>query len=245
MTERCIPKAAIIAAFLFLSSGWSAIAVASVDISPVRLDLSNDRNKDTIRFGNGGDETKSYQVDVVNWSQSEGKSDEYTPSDDLLVVPPIFTLEPGEQQVVRIGLMRSADPDTELTYRIFFTELAPAQPDSATTSGVTMRLRLGIPVFVAPNTDSAPNLELVGSQRDRDEMFMRFRNTGKVHVKVNEVQYEAPGLADKTVTPAVFYVLPGQTASLPVSLPHGNAVGKVTLITDTAGKLEYDLQSSP
>jgi hypothetical protein len=74
---------------------------------------------------------------------------------------------------------------------------------------------------------------------------MRFRNTGNVHVKVIEVQYEAPGLAEKTISPAVFYVLPGQTASLPVSLPHGNAVGKVTLVTDTAGNLEYDLQSSP
>ena len=245
MTERYNRKAAVIAAFLFLSCAWPAYVVASVDISPVRLDLSDNRNKDTIRFGNGGDVTKSYQVDVVNWSQPEGESEEYSPSDDLLVVPPIFTLEPGEQQVVRIGLMRGADADTELSYRIFFTELAPAQPDSPTVTGVTMRLRLGVPVFVAPSRESLPNLEHIGSERQLDELFMRFRNTGNVHVKVNEVQYEAPGLADKTISPAVFYVLPGQTASLPVSLPHGNAVGKVTLVTDTAGNLEYDLQSSP
>lgn len=244
MTERNTGKAALVAAFLFLAIGWVATGHASVSVSPVRLDLSASHSKDIVTIGNGGTVTKSYEAGVSAWSQAEGSGDAYTPSDDVLVVPPIFTLEPGEQQTVRVGLMRGPDADTELAYRVFFTELAPPQPEARQESGVSMRLRIGVPLFVAPAGEASAGIELVGSERNNDTLFMKFRNTGNVHVKVNEIQYEAPGLAEKTTAAMVFYLLPGQTGSLPITLPQGNAVGTVTLITDTAGNLEYDLQAS-
>jgi len=245
MTERNTGKAALAAAFLFVTCTWATTIQASVSVSPVRLDLDAAHSRDVITIGNGGTEAKSYEAGVSAWSQSADSGDTYTPSDDVLVVPPIFTLQPGEQQTVRVGLMRNPDVDTELAYRVFFTELPPPQPEAPQQSGVTMRLRLGVPLFVAPVKGVSPGLKVTGSERNGDVLFMHFLNTGNVHVKVNEVQYEAPGLAEKTSTAAVFYILPGQTGTLPISLPHGNAVGTVTLITDTAGSLEYDLQASP
>lgn len=240
-----LTRAARFAALFLFAAGWSLFARASVSISPVRVDFDASQRMEIIRFGNGGAETRSYQVDVVSWSQSGVRGDVHDPTDDVLAVPPVFTLEPGQQQVIRVGLLREPDPATELAYRVFITELAPPQEEKPEGAGVAMRLRVGVPVFVAPSAGPSAQLDLVGSERDGETLLMQFRNAGNVHVKISEIQYEAPGLADARIEPAMLYVLPGQSGSLPVALPYGNAVGTVTLVTDTAGNLEYDLRANP
>jgi len=72
-------------------------------------------------------------------------------------------------------------------------------------------------------------------------MFMELRNTGNVHVKVNEVRYQAPTSLDKEVSQAVFYLHPGKTGFLPLEIPGQIVGGTVELSTDTAGTLEYAL----
>jgi len=242
MTERYRGKAARVAAFLFLLAG---VAEAAVDISPVRLDLGDGHSRDILRFGNQGAVTQSYEVEVMRWTQSVDGRDEYEPTDDLIAVPPVFTLEPGETQVIRVGMLGSASPDREMAYRIFITELAPPQPDEPTSSGVSMRLRLGVPVFVAPSGESLASIEWTGVERDGDRMYLGLRNAGNVHVKVTEVKHVAPEMQEESTQPALLYLLPGHDGRVAVDLPQGNAVGSILLETDTAGTLEYALRTAP
>ena len=239
--ERYTGKAAGFAAFLLFCTGYPIVASAAVDISPVVVEMSEQQDKQVVRISNSGEDAKSFQVDVVAWSQSDEEREIYAPTEELLAVPPLFTLQPGAQQVVRIGLMRSADADQELSYRVFFTELEPPQPDEEVTSGINVRLRFGIPVFVAPLAPVSPNIEFVELQTIDDNMFMKLRNTGNVHVKVNEVRYQAPTSLDKEVSQAVFYLHPGKTGFLPLEIPGQIVGGTVELSTDTAGILEYAL----
>lgn len=238
-------KAARVAAFLFLLACNAGPADASVDISPVRLDLSASHSRDILHFGNKGSEIKSYEVEVLRWTQSGDGVDVYEPTEDLLAVPPVFTLEPDQEQVIRVGLLAGSDPDAETAYRVFITELAPPQPDKPAGTGVVMRLRLGVPVFVAPAGEAKPGIEWTGVERDGQMLYLGLKNSGNVHVKISEIRHLAPEMQEETRTPAVLYLLPGNAGRISIDLPQGNAVGTVMLETDTAGTLEYALRASP
>jgi fimbrial chaperone protein len=245
MTERYLWKAAIYAAFLFIFGIYASTAIASISVSPVRLDLSDDHDKGVVRISNQEETSKSYQVEVVAWSQTDERREVYAPTDALLAVPPLFSLEPGEEQLVRIGMIEGADPTTEKSYRVFITEIAPPQPDQQATSGVSMRLQIGIPVFVAPTTVPFSTFELIGSKQIGNQLFLQFHNTGNVHVKVSEVHYRASDGAEPVVSPAAMYLLAGQKGYVPVYLPDGMALGNVTIVTDSLGTLEYELPVAP
>lgn len=108
-----------------------------------------------------------------------------------------------------------------------------------------MRLRLGVPVFVAPSGEVSARIEWTGTERSGDTLFLGLKNSGNVHVKVTEIRHLAPEMQEASVQPALLYLLPGQLGRVQVELPQGNAVGTVILETDTAGTLEYALRTSP
>lgn len=243
MTERYIWKAVHCAAFLFISGLFSA-AWAQVAISPIRVDLDDDNNKDVILVTSQAATTRSYEVEVVAWSQTDERREIYSPTEEILAVPPLFTLEPGEEQVVRIGMMSDSDPSMEKSYRMFITELAPPQEEARESTGVNMRLRLGIPVFVAPKAIPYATLDLAGSKQINQQLFMRLENSGNTHVRISEVRYLAPGAEEPEVESAAIYILAGQAGYVPVSLPGGQLAGTVAIVTDTLGTVEYDLSAS-
>ena len=107
-----------------------------------------------------------------------------------------------------------------------------------------MRLQFGIPVFVAPAALPSASLDYFDSMRIDDQFFMRLRNNGNTHVKISEVQYLAPGKEEPVSAPAVIYILARQTGYVSVKLPGDAVEGRVTLVTDTLGKLEYELSPS-
>jgi fimbrial chaperone protein len=207
----------------------------------VRIDLSDDHTKDVIRVSSQADSTMSYQVEIVAWSQSEDRREIYTPTDEVIAVPPLFTLQPGEEQIVRIGMLTDADSSNERSYRMFITELAAPQEEENNMTGVNMRLRLGIPVFIAPHALPYATLDYFDSKQMNDQLFMQLRNSGNTHVRISEIQFLAPGAEQADIESAAIYILAGQTAYVPVVLPGTRRVGRVTLVTDTLGTVEYEL----
>ena len=246
MKERYLWKAATIAAFLFISVVPAHDAAGSVAVSPVRIDLSDDHDKDVVRVSNSEQTAKSYQVEIVAWSQSEQRREIYSPTEELLAVPPLFTLEPGEEQLVRVGMLAPADARVERSYRMFITELAPKQDSASSNVGISMRLQIGIPVFVAPS-QSLPtkSLDYVDTKAVGDNYFMHFENNGNSHVKVTEIGFTPSGATEPETNPAVVYFLAGQSGILPVAIPEGEQKGTVTVVTDSLGSLEYELPFSP
>lgn len=244
MNERYLGKAVLCAAFLLIFGGMPSAAIAQVAISPVRVDLSDDHTKDVIQISSQADKTMSYEVEIVSWSQSEERREIYSPTDDILAVPPLFTLQPGEEQIVRIGMLTDANPSTEQSYRMFITELAGPQEEVAKSTGVNMRLRLGVPVFVAPRALPVATLDHIDSRQMENQLFMQMRNNGNTHVRISEVRFHSPGASEPQGEAAAIYILAGQTAYIPVALPDSRREGKVTLVTDTLGTVEYELSAA-
>jgi fimbrial chaperone protein len=244
MNERYLRKAVRCTAFLLIFWGTLSTAVAQVAISPVRVDLSDSHTKDVIRISSQADTAISYQIEIVAWSQSEDRREIYSPTEEILAVPPLFTLEPGDEQIVRVGMLTEADPLTERSYRMFITELASPQEEERASSGVNMRLRLGVPVFVTPNSLPHATLDYFNSKQMGDQLFMQFRNDGNTHVRISEIRYLAPDMDEPKIESAAIYILAGQAAYVPVQLSGGERTGKVTLVTDTLGTVEYELPAA-
>jgi len=245
MTERYSRKAARFAAFLIILGIQFTSAHASLNVSPVRVNLSDGHSKDVIHITNQEDSVKSYQVEVVAWSQTDERREVYTPTEEILAVPPLFSLEPGEEQLIRVGMLTNADATTERSYRMFITELAPPEPEKIETTGITMRLQIGIPVFVAPVAAATTTLQYIDYLQIEEQQFVQFRNSGNTHIKVTEVHYTAPDSAETIVTPAVAYILAGKTGYLPVKLSGNDQFGTFSIVTDNQGTLEYELPFAP
>jgi fimbrial chaperone protein len=206
MYLRFIGQAACGLAFLI---GAVANAPAGVfAVSPVRATLTANQPVSALVVRNSGAESTVVQLEVVSWAQEGGK-DVYTPTRDILATPPIFTIPPGGSQVVRIGLRRTADPQRELTYRLFVQEVPP---DKSTFQGLRVVLRMGIPVFVLPPVKAAPALRWQAAKTPEGLLKLTLANHGNAHIQIAKSKLMLLGrdevLASQDISA---YVLSGQS----------------------------------
>jgi len=206
---------AIVAALALLVINQSA-RPANVAVVPVRVSLSATQDKQVISVRNQGTETVAMQVDTVAWSQVDG-ADQYTPTRELLINPPLFRIAPGKEQLLRVGLRSRAAGPSESAYRIFLREI-PTQWASSSDAGggaVRVMLELRLPVYVQPE-------HVVDAQQWRASLkpdgtvSVVLDNTGNVHQVVSSLSLlEADGGSDAAAlvqaSPNVA-VLAGQTA---------------------------------
>ena len=234
-------KAALCAAFLLLAT--SALAEAGmVGVSPLRVDFDAASKSGVVRVFNTGEDEISMQVDARDWAQAEDGTYEYESTSDVIAVPPIFTIAPGETQIIRVGLVGGQSPDRELTHRLFLTELPKPQTDSL-GGQLRMRLIVSMPIFTAPAAvEPESGLEMIETSIDDGRLRARFRNPGNTHVRVQEIQAMAATGNDTQVTEAAVYVLPGSTHDFYFRQSEGQpTISRLVAVTDTAGTVEYEV----
>ncbi|MDR5903992.1 molecular chaperone [Franzmannia qiaohouensis] len=186
----------------------SQALAGSFSVSPTRVVLSTQDNVVALRVRNTGAEETSVQVELQAWRQ-EGGQDIYTPSREVLATPPIFTLAPGQTQMLRVGLRRPPAQDTQLSYRLFLQELPPPSADDF--QGLRMSLRISLPVFVAPASGvAAPHMHWRVERGSGDEWHLSADNRGNGHGQVSRLRVRLPD--GRTLQPSGnAYVLPGAT----------------------------------
>ena len=199
---------------LLLAAGLSGAAQAgSFSANPVRLSLPAGATSTSLALTNQGNETVTIQTTVMGWSQDGGR-DLLTPSQDLVVSPPIFKVAPGATQTVRIGLLRKADKERELTYRLFLQEVPP--PRAAGEQGVSVALQLALPVFVQPQGRAAPVLSWQATPASDGAVELSLANAGNAHVQIVEARLVRPDGSVAAESAPRTYVLPGQSRSWPM-----------------------------
>jgi len=233
---------------LFLVAGVSVVSAASIGVSPVRATLSADQQVGALTVHNTGTEPMSVQLEVMNWSQQEGK-DVFTATREVLANPPIFTVPPGGSQLVRAGLRRAPDAQRELTYRIFLQELPP--PPNPDFNGARMLMRVSLPVFVLPALAAEPVLRWKAARTSDGALKISLTNIGNAHIQIANFSLSLPGSAQPWITQqASTYVLLGQSHdwTLPANaenppLPPG-AILQIFAQTD-AGDMEAEVLITP
>jgi fimbrial chaperone protein len=170
-----------------------------------------------ITLRNADDTPLTVQASLVAWTQPNGE-DVYTDTRELLVTPPVFTIAPKGEQIVRLALRRDVDAVREIPYRIFFQEIPRAQ--SPTFNGLNIALRVGVPIFVKPKTAAESTLAWQVARTADGKLQIDATNSGHAHVQVTDFKltFDASE-SEKTSVNVVKYVLPGSRMNWLTPLP--------------------------
>lgn len=200
------PGLITLAGMLLLAAAQPGLRAGSLRVLPIRVDLAARRPNATIRVTNIEASRITVQVGVYSWSQENGK-DVLTPTDEVLSNPPMFTIEAGGTQILRLGLRRPASSELERSFRLILEEVPSAQPGDGS---VRMLLRISVPVFVQQAGAARPNLMWSAQAQPDGTVVLAAENRGNQHVQIKELRATGSGhSAPDFVLPTFVYLLPG------------------------------------
>ncbi len=222
----------LVMAALLAGSIAGGAQAGSLTVTPVIVTLDDRTHSAALTVKNEGNEVRVIQTELLRWTQKDG-ADVQTPSGDILVNPPLATLQPGQTQVVRIGLKRRADNTQELAYRLFITEVPPP---SEHFTGLRIALRLGIPVYVSPKAKPSARLGWQAARAPNGALLLTVLNDGNCHLRVDSFKVIDPGTgrALGASRPGPFTLLAGQARRYSLVLPAKWAGREVKLLSNTA-----------
>lgn len=145
------PARHILCAGVWLASalGYPAsLQAAGLAISPVVVEVNSPRKSVAITVTNDSDRALTFQTDTMVWRQVNGL-DQYEPTDELLVVPPIVEIAPNASQLFRVTLRVPVDSPVERTYRLILEDITEASA-VAEEGSVAFKFVHNLPVMVAP-----------------------------------------------------------------------------------------------
>ena len=218
-----------------MATGLAALPAAASDIgvSPVAVHLDKTNDRSTVNVVNNGTEPVVMQAEMIQWKRVGPQQDEDGPTVDMIVNPAVFTVGPGQTQVVRVGMRKAAQPTQEGTYRIVLREVPtpPKEGEVRIAGQVRVLMALRVPVYVAPlNVVKAPRFAAI---READgTVVASLQNEGNVHVRVGRLRVRADGdptavpSADQAVAEVVF---PGETRKFRVPDKVAKPGDKLTL----------------
>ena len=157
---------------------------ASLLVTPTRIEISNERNaSQSIKITNQGDSLITLQARAYEWKDSVIINNDQGISRDLVVIPPIFSLEPNASQVIRMALRSPITEPVERAYRLMISEV----PDGRNfrNVGVRVLLRLSIPIFALAD-EAFPEVAWNVSSSDRSTIIT-FSNTGTSHINITKI----------------------------------------------------------
>jgi fimbrial chaperone protein len=216
-------------------------AAGSFSVTPTRIELRGAQRTAVVSLHNADATPLTVQASLVDWTQPQGE-DIYVDTRDLLVTPPVFTIPPNGEQIVRIALRRAADPALELPYRIFFQEVPlAARPDF---TGLNIALKVGVPIFVLPEPATAGKLEWELHAQADGKLRVDALNKGTAHVQVTDFTITYTGPAATTHVNVVKYVLPGNRVSWIVTPPPTVTGSTTALIHGFSDRGEFSVETA-
>jgi len=198
-----------------------ASAETTFTISRVQVFLSAAVKSEVLTLANVSGGPLRFQLSAFAWDQSPQGEMVLTPTRDIVFFPPLLALGPGEQRNVRVG---TATPPgaSEKTFRIFVEQLPPqTAPPGGPPAQVTIRTRLGIPIFLRPTREvTGARIEALALRDGR--VSFELRNTGNVHLMAQTIRVIASGQGGENVVETAvdgWYILAGGTRLYDLELP--------------------------
>jgi fimbrial chaperone protein len=133
--------------------GITTASASTLSVRPVTITLHAGQPNTTLTLSNPGQQPLSFQVRAFAWSQQNGV-DRLVPTPHLQLSPPLGTIAPGTQQVVRL-VLQQPPTQQEASYRLLVDQLPPANAPGR----VSIALRLSLPVFAEPAARGTARLQ--------------------------------------------------------------------------------------
>jgi fimbrial chaperone protein len=209
MLGRLKATAAGLAVAAALAGGASA---GNLTVAPTRIDLAGGRSAGVLTLMNNASTPVTVQVQTFAWNSSTDLAD-LQPTRELLAVPPVLQIPPGEKRPIRVALRAAPPGDREESYRLIVTEV----PQRVRGGGVQFALRLSLPVFATPKGAGPEAFWML--RRAGKAQVLQVQNAGNAHLQVTRIRLlGADGKELQTIDKSA-YVLAGQHQAWPVALP--------------------------
>lgn len=213
---------------------------AQLKVSPIRLILGPDNPVTVLTLGNSDSKPVLLHLSLKAWSHPNGE-DRYLDTGDALVNPMIFELQPGEQQLVRVGLARPMPLERELSYRLFVRQVP--KETQHTKRRITTLLNLSLPLFVEPAEALPPDLAWRVAPHSAGKVAVQVENKGNLHAVVSSIALNRQNGEQVASFDRRIYVLPGQRRELVVPSDQVGVAERLTLIAvSKRGRVETALR---
>jgi fimbrial chaperone protein len=229
--------------FLLLAAGIFAAPLqgGTFIVSPVRIEISLKRPFTLVQVSNLSDEPTLIQTHVVSWAVRDNQ-DVYARTDEILLNPPIFTVEPHQKQFIRLGMIRPINEAGEIAYRLILEEVP--RPPLPGFSGLRTVLRISVPIFYNAGKPARPQIAWQAGPA-QSGLRITALNQGGAHVQIKslEIVPDAPDQAPLRKACSE-YVLPGQFRTWMIDQEQLRAASRLKLIAVTdSGELHAILDT--
>lgn len=175
--------------YLLAVLGVSSAIAGSVTLTPVRLEIAAGQQVTNFNIYNQDSSKAVYQITAFSWQQKNGKDIE-TPTNDVIITPPIVTIQGKAEQVVRVGLRYPANSSQEASYRVIVQEVPLSEPSlNSSQTGIHMLLKMSMPLFIKPAEETRQlNCEIKSVKPSSNLWSIRLVNNSNVHVIISDFQ---------------------------------------------------------
>jgi fimbrial chaperone protein len=218
----------------FLLACPSVTLAGAFGVSPIRVDLDPGTRSGLINVVNDDERKLFFQLKLYEWSQTPDGEDQYRESSDLLFFPPIFSIEPKDKRLVRVGV-KAPPGEKERAFRLFIEELPDPNAPPGAGAQIAVLLRFGVPIFLSGGKGEAlPDISVAPSAKG--SLQVAIRNNGNRQIRFEELTAKA---GDRVVAKTTgWYVFPGATRSfaLPVAAKDCPVPATVEIVATAGGK---------
>lgn len=214
---------------------------SSLEISPVTVNLAPGQNVTTVEVTNRGDASAAIQIRAYGWNQA-GNEDVLTPTQDIIVSPPIFTVSKGSSQTVRM-LLRGGIATRERNYRLLIDEVPPANIHN---QQVAIAMRVSLPVIAASAQALPPKLQWRATRGTGHQILLSATNDGTSYDKVHAIVVTLADGSHPIVKASGNnpYILPGAQRHWVVADGGAAPIALRLAVTSQSGKNEHSLALS-
>lgn len=155
---------------------------ASLQVTPVLLDLPTPGNAATITLRNTDVELITAQVRVFRWIQRDG-TERLEPTDEVVASPPVVQLRSRQDYMVRVVRVTGGPAGGEAAFRLVVDELPKPNRRPGT---VALVMRHVIPVFFTDRSASPASVTWSASQHGKS-LTIGAANSGDRRVRLAAV----------------------------------------------------------
>jgi fimbrial chaperone protein len=211
----------IAAAFAALCPGIGDARAGGLEVAPLGVDFNAGQMAQTLTVTNRADTPATVQLRTYAWSQPGG-IDQLAPSGALVASPPIVTIPPGREQVIRVLLRGAASGAAEQGYRLTIDEIPVLVPGK-----VNVALHLSLPIFVSGAAPGQAQIAWSARPAGAGAIELVARNSGTRHAKFGGLTVSTRGGSGSAAFGG--YVLPGQEKRWRVAARGIDRAGQVAL----------------
>lgn len=161
----------------------SSASAASLQVSPVLLEVTAPGATATVTLRNNGTRPIVTQVRVFRWIQEAGQ-ERLEPTEDVVASPPAVELRPAQDYIIRVVRVTKSPVQGEEAYRLFLDEL-PEPPKHQRT--VIFVVRHVIPLLFDALDTSLPDVKWQVTQ-NRRSISLNAENRGDRRFRLASVK---------------------------------------------------------